>query len=93
MPEIAVMGLLSWILMGLLAGGLARFVLPGRDAMGCFTTVLVGIAGAVVGGFVATLLGFGGFQGFDLYSLIIATVGAVLFLLLVRLIRGNRRKS
>jgi len=91
MPEYVQMGLLSWILMGLLAGALARFLLPGRDALGCITTALVGIVGAVVGGFVATLLGFGGFQGFDLYSLIIATLGAVLFLLVVRILRGGRK--
>ncbi len=90
MPEYVQMGLFSWIVMGLLAGALARFLLPGRDALGCITTSLVGIVGAVVGGFVATLLGFGGFQGFDVYSLIIATIGAVLFLLVVRLLRGGK---
>ncbi len=93
MPQYAMMGLLSWILMGLLAGALARFFLPGRDAMGCFMTVLTGVVGAVVGGFVATLLGFGGFQGFDLYSLVIATLGAVLFLLVVRIFRGGTRPN
>ncbi len=93
MPQYAMMGLLSWILMGLLAGALARFLLPGRDSMGCFMTVLIGVVGAVVGGFAATLLGFGGFQGFDLYSLIIATVGAILFLLVVRIFRGGGSSS
>ena len=93
MPEYVQMGLLSWIVMGLLAGALARFLLPGRDALGCITTSLVGIVGAVVGGFVATKLVFGGFQGFDIYSLIIATLGAILFLLLVRLLRGGKRTS
>lgn len=91
MPQYAMMGLLSWILMGLLAGALARFFLPGKDGMGCFMTILTGIVGAIAGGFVATLLGFGGFQGFDLYSLIIATIGAILFLLVVRIFRGGRR--
>jgi uncharacterized membrane protein YeaQ/YmgE (transglycosylase-associated protein family) len=93
MPEYVQMGLFSWILMGLLAGALARFFLPGRDSLGCITTVLVGIVGAVVGGFVATKLGFGGFQGFDVYSLIIATIGAVLFLLVVRIFRGGKKSS
>ena len=91
MPEFVQMGLISWILMGLLAGALARFFLPGKDSLGCVTTVLVGIVGAVVGGFVATKLGFGGFQGFDIYSLIVATVGAILFLLVVRIVRGGKR--
>ena len=91
MPQYAMMGLFSWILMGLVAGALARFFLPGRDAMGCFMTIFTGVVGAVGGGFIATLLGFGGFQGFDIYSLIIATLGAVLFLLVIRIFRGGKR--
>jgi len=91
MPQYAMMGLLSWILMGLLAGALARFFLPGRDPLGCIMTIVTGVVGAIVGGFVATLLGFGGFQGFDVYSLIVATLGAVLFLLVVRIFRGGKR--
>jgi uncharacterized membrane protein YeaQ/YmgE (transglycosylase-associated protein family) len=93
MPEFEMMGLLSWVIMGLLAGLLGRFLLPGRDAMGCFVTTLTGIIGAVVGGFVATWLGFGGFRGFDLYSLMVATAGAVLFLLVLRLLRGRRDRE
>jgi uncharacterized membrane protein YeaQ/YmgE (transglycosylase-associated protein family) len=93
MPEYVQMGLFSWIVMGLVAGALARLLLPGRDALGCITTSLVGIVGAVVGGFVATKLGFGGFQGFDIYSLIIATLGAILFLLVVRIIRGGKKST
>jgi len=91
MPELAMMGLISWMAMGLLAGALARFLAPGKDQMGCFTTILVGVLGAVVGGFLATLLGFGGFRGFDIYSLIVATLGAVVLLLVVRLFREPRR--
>ena len=91
MPEFAMMGLISWIVMGLLAGALARFLAPGDDRMGCFATILVGIVGAVLGGVLATLLGFGGFRGFDLYSLIVATLGAVVLLLVVRLFRSPRR--
>ena len=85
------MNLFSWILMGLLAGALARFFLPGKDDLGCFTTILVGIVGAIVGGFVATTLGFGGFQGFDIYSLLLATLGAVLFLFVLRLLKGGKK--
>lgn len=91
MPELAMMGLISWMVMGLLAGALARFLAPGEDEMGCFTTILVGVLGAVIGGFLATLLGFGGFRGFDIYSLIVATLGAVVLLLVVRLFRSPRR--
>jgi uncharacterized membrane protein YeaQ/YmgE (transglycosylase-associated protein family) len=89
MPSYAMMGLFSWILMGLLAGLLARFVLPGRDPMGCIVTTLVGIVGAVLGGFLATLLGFGGFAGFDVRSLLVATGGAILLLLILRIFRSR----
>jgi uncharacterized membrane protein YeaQ/YmgE (transglycosylase-associated protein family) len=87
MPQFEMMGLISWMLMGLFAGALARFLTPGDDRMGCFFTILTGVVGAVVGGVVATLLGFGGFRGFDLYSLIVATLGAVVFLFIVKLFR------
>jgi len=90
MPHFAMMGLFSWILMGLLAGALARLLTPGPDRMGCVGTAALGIVGALVGGFIATLLGFGGFRAFDLYSLIVATLGAVVLLLVARLFRGSR---
>ena len=93
MPEFAMMGLASWIAMGLLAGALGRFLLPGKDDLGCVGTIVAGIVGSVVGGFVATLLGFGGFQGFDIYSLLLATVGAILFLFLLRLFSGGRKRE
>jgi uncharacterized membrane protein YeaQ/YmgE (transglycosylase-associated protein family) len=93
MPEFAMMGLFSWIFMGLLAGALGRFLLPGKDDMGCIGTIVAGILGAVIGGFVATALGFGGFQGFDIYSLLLATVGAFLFLFILRLLSGGKKKS
>ena len=85
-----VMGLLSWVVMGFLAGLLAKFLLPGRDPGGCIVTPLIGIVGAVVGGWVASYLGYGGIRGFDLRSLLIATLGAILFLLVLRLLRGGR---
>jgi uncharacterized membrane protein YeaQ/YmgE (transglycosylase-associated protein family) len=90
MPHFAMMGLLSWMVMGLLAGALARFLTPGPDRMGCVGTVVLGIVGAIIGGFLATLLGFGGFRAFDIYSLIVSTLGAVVLLLVARLFRGSR---
>jgi uncharacterized membrane protein YeaQ/YmgE (transglycosylase-associated protein family) len=84
------MGLLSWIVMGLVAGALAKFLLPGRDPGGCIVTALIGVAGAVLGGFLATRMGFGGISGFDLRSLGIAVVGAFLFLLVLRMLGGRR---
>lgn len=85
--DYAPMGLISWILMGLIAGLLGRFLLPGDDRAGCIVTTLIGIAGALVGGFLATALGYGGLSGFDLRSLVIATLGAILLLLVLRLLR------
>lgn len=85
--DYAPMGLISWILMGLIAGLLGRFLLPGRDSQGCIVTTLLGIAGALLGGFLASYLGYGGLSGFDLRSLGIATLGAIVLLLLLRLLR------
>jgi len=85
--DYAPMGLISWILMGLLAGLLGRFLLPGQDRAGCIVTTLLGVAGALVGGFLASYLGYGGLSGFDVRSLIIATLGSILVLLLLRLLR------
>jgi uncharacterized membrane protein YeaQ/YmgE (transglycosylase-associated protein family) len=80
------LGLGSWILVGLLAGLTARFALPGPDG-GCALTVLIGLGGALLGGLLATYLGFGGLSGFDWRSLIIAALGAILLLMLLRVLR------
>ena len=74
------MGILSWILLGLLVGALAKFIMPGDDPGGIIVTMLIGIAGAFVGGFVSTQLGLGTVEGFDIRSLAIAIGGALLLL-------------
>jgi len=74
------MGILSWILMGLIVGALAKFIMPGKDPGGIVITILLGIAGAFVGGFVGNLLGLGSFTGFNLGSIVLATAGALLLL-------------
>jgi len=79
------MGILSWILVGLLAGLIAKALMPGRDPGGIIITILMGIAGAMVGGFVATGLGLGGLAGFSLRTLIIAVLGSLLLLVLYRM--------
>lgn len=80
---------LYWILLGLLAGTLAKFLMPGRDPSGCIFTIFLGIIGALVGGLVGTWLGWGRVtQGsFDLRSIGIAVLGAMLLLLIGRLAR------
>lgn len=84
-----VMGLLSWILFGLIAGALAKFIMPGNDPGGCILTIIIGVVGALLGGFVATWMGFGGISGFDLRSLLIAILGSIILLAIWRAIRGR----
>ena len=59
------MGILSWIIFGLIAGILAKWIMPGKDGGGFFMTILLGIVGAVVGGWISTLFGFGKVDGFN----------------------------
>ena len=74
------MGILMWIAMGLFAGVLAKWIMPGTDPGGIVVTILIGIGGAIVGGMIGTTLGFGSVTGFDVRSLAIATGGAVALL-------------
>ena len=81
------MGILTWIILGGIVGAIAKLIMPGKDPGGIIVTILLGIAGAFVGGYVSTLLGFGTVTGFNLISLIIAVVGALVLLLLYRMIK------
>ena len=81
------MGILSWIVMGLIVGVLAKFIMPGRDPGGIIMTILIGIGGAFVGGFIGSHLGFGTVTGFNMVSLLLAIGGAILLLILYRLIK------
>jgi uncharacterized membrane protein YeaQ/YmgE (transglycosylase-associated protein family) len=74
------MGILSWVVFGLVAGTLARLLTPGKGPQGCLVTIGLGIAGAVVGGYIGTQLGFGTVNGFDIRSFIIAIIGAAVLL-------------
>ena len=78
------MGFIAWIVLGLIVGIIAKFLMPGKDPGGFFITILLGIAGAFVGGFISSRLGFGGVTGFDLRSLLVAVGGAVLLLVVYR---------
>jgi uncharacterized membrane protein YeaQ/YmgE (transglycosylase-associated protein family) len=85
------MGILSWIVFGLIAGAIAKFLMPGRDPAGCIITIVIGVLGALLGGFLATTLGYGGISGWDFRSFVIAVIGAILLLILWRVISGRRR--
>ncbi len=74
------MGIISWILMGLLVGALAKWIMPGKDPGGLVVTMLIGVAGAFVGGFLASFLGIGTVTGFNVGSVAISVGGALLLL-------------
>ncbi len=82
------MGILSWIVFGLIAGLLAKWVMPGKDPGGLIVTILIGVAGAFVGGMIATFFGFGDVSGFNISSFLIAVGGAVLLLFAYRKLKS-----
>jgi uncharacterized membrane protein YeaQ/YmgE (transglycosylase-associated protein family) len=77
-----------WIVIGGIAGGIAKLLMPGKDPGGCIVTILLGIAGALLMGFLGTALGFQG----DGAGFVGAIIGAFLILLIYRLIAGRRRR-
>lgn len=85
------MGILGWIVLGLRAGAIAKAILPGDDPGGIIVTMLIGIAGALIGGFIASALDIGDLdEFFDIGTWLIAIAGALLLLILYRLIMGRR---
>lgn len=87
------MGLITWILVGLVAGVLAEFALGGGVSMGprrLILTALLGVAGAIVGGFISTRLGYGDVTGFNVRSVLIAVAGAILVILAFRVVAGRQ---
>lgn len=85
------MGILAWIVLGLIAGVIAKLIIPGKDPGGFIVTILLGVAGALVGGFIGSALGFGGVEGFDFGSFLIAVLGAILLLVIYRMMTGRKR--
>jgi uncharacterized membrane protein YeaQ/YmgE (transglycosylase-associated protein family) len=80
------MGIFSWIILGLIAGILGKLLFPGKQGGGFILTVLLGIAGAIVGGYIGTILGIGDVSSFSLKGIGIATGGSVLLMFVYRLI-------
>lgn len=82
------MGIIAWIIFGLIAGVIAKLLMPGRDGGGFILSCILGIVGAVVGGWLATMFGIGGsISGFNLHSFLVAVVGAIVVLVIFRLLR------
>jgi uncharacterized membrane protein YeaQ/YmgE (transglycosylase-associated protein family) len=85
------MGILAWIILGLIAGAIAKAIMPGRDPGGFIVTALIGIVGAVIGGFLGNMLfGIRGVSGVDVRSILISIVGALILLWIYRMATGRR---
>lgn len=80
------MGIISWIVVGALAGWIASMIMKTNDSMGAFANILVGIVGAFIGGFVMNLLGHQGVTGFNVWSVLVGILGAVILLGIARFI-------
>jgi uncharacterized membrane protein YeaQ/YmgE (transglycosylase-associated protein family) len=86
------MGLLGWIVVGLLAGGLARWIVK-DERTGCIYTMVVGVLGAIIGGGLMSFVDEEGVEEFSLRSILVAALGAVLLLLVLQAIGGRSRRS
>lgn len=81
------MGILTWILFGAIAGWLASIITGRNERMGCFGNIAVGIIGALLGGAIFSALGGTGVTGFNLWSFLVAVIGAVIFLVILGMIQ------
>ena len=85
------MGVLTWILLGLVVGALAKLFMPGDDPGGIIVTILIGIVGAFLGGFIGSALGVGSVTGFNMMSILLAIGGAIILLVIYRLVKRPRQ--
>ncbi len=83
------MGILSWIILGGLAGWIASMVMDTNKSMGVLANIGVGIVGALIGGFLVSVLGGAGITGFNLWSLAVAILGSIILLAIVKAARGG----
>lgn len=87
------MSIIAWIVVGLIAGAIAKMLMPGDDPGGIIVTILLGIAGAIVGGFVAVALNISnGVDDFDIGTLVLAVLGSMLLLFGYRMVVGERSR-
>jgi uncharacterized membrane protein YeaQ/YmgE (transglycosylase-associated protein family) len=83
------MNIFAWLLVGLIAGVLAKLLMPGRGPGGIIVTILLGIGGAIVGGFIAVALNLSdGVNNFDIGTIFLAVAGAMLLLFAYRMVSG-----
>jgi uncharacterized membrane protein YeaQ/YmgE (transglycosylase-associated protein family) len=88
------MGIISWIIWGLVVGAVARLLIPGRQKIGILWTIVLGVAGALIGGFIATeLLDVADSDDFDFGSFLIAVGGSVVLLLIAERVLASRAPS
>jgi uncharacterized membrane protein YeaQ/YmgE (transglycosylase-associated protein family) len=83
------MGILLWIIFGIIVGFVARWIVPGEGPGGIIGDLIVGIVGSLLGGWIYSFFGHTGVTGFNLGSFICAVIGAVVLLWIIRLIRGR----
>jgi uncharacterized membrane protein YeaQ/YmgE (transglycosylase-associated protein family) len=81
-------GIITWIIIGLIAGALAKLIMPGDDPGGIIVTIIIGMVGSLLGGFLASLVGLGG--GGLIWSVIVAVIGAIILLAIYRAVAGRR---
>ena len=83
------MEILTWVIIGGIAGWLASMIAGTNASMGLMANIVVGIVGALIGGFIVNLFGGAGFTGFNIWSLLVATLGAVVLLWVIKAFRGG----
>ena len=84
------MGIISWLIVGLIAGVVAKLVVPGEDPGGFLATIFIGMLGAFVGGLIVGVFGGTGVTGINIWSILVAILGAMVLLALYRLVTGRR---
>jgi uncharacterized membrane protein YeaQ/YmgE (transglycosylase-associated protein family) len=84
------MGIISWILLGLIAGVLAKLIMPGDDPGGFMMTIVIGIAGALIGGLISSALGYGKVDAFNFSGIAIATGGSIVLLIIYRMLHKQK---
>jgi uncharacterized membrane protein YeaQ/YmgE (transglycosylase-associated protein family) len=84
------MSIIAWVVLGLIAGAIAKAIMPGKDPGGIIVTMLIGIVGAFLGGFLGNMIAGTGLNGFSLWSILLAVVGAILLLWIYRMATRSR---